>query len=93
MTDYIDEWQKRLDKENLAKKRVDLIRGEHIYKQFNFWCMRFPKGKESFKSVVAFKEFMKAENIELTDYQREYLLTTYFGFKWNEKENKWEKVK
>lgn len=93
MTDYIDEWQKRLDKENLAKKRVDFIRGEHIYRQFKFWCMGFAKGFESFKSVVAFREFMKAENIELTEYQREYLLTHYFGFKWNEKEQRWVKQK
>lgn len=93
MTDYIDEWQKRLDRENLEKKRVDLIKGEHIYKQFKVWCMGFANGFESFKSVVAFREFMKAENIELTDLQREYLLTTYFGFVWNEIENKWERIK
>lgn len=93
MSDYIDEWQKRLDKQERTKREIEEIRGEHIYKQFKFWCMGFAKGKESFKSVVAFREFMKAESIELTDYQREYLLTTYFGFKWNEKENKWEKVK
>lgn len=93
MSNYIDEWQKRLDEQDLAKKRVDLIRGEHIYKQFKFWCMGFAKGKESFKSVVAFREFMKAESIELTEYQRKHLLTNYFGFVWNEKENKWEKVK
>lgn len=93
MTDYIDEWQKRLDKQERIKREIEEIRGEHIYRQFKVWCMGFAKGKESFKSVVAFREFMKAENIELTGYQREYLLTTYFGFKWNEKENKWEKVK
>ena len=93
MSDYIDEWQKRLDKQERTKREIEEIRGEHIYKQFTFWCMWFANGFESFKSVVAFREFMKVENIELTDYQREYLLTTYFGFKWNEKENKWEKVK
>lgn len=93
MSDYIDEWQKRLDEQEKRKQKTEEIRGEHIYRQFTFWCMGFAKGFESFKSVVAFREFMKAENIELTDYQREYLLTTYFGFKWNEKENKWEKVK
>ena len=93
MTDYIDEWQKRLDEQEKRKMKTEEIRGEHIYKQFKFWCMGFAKGFESHKSVVAFKEFMKSENIELTEYQREYLLTTYFGFKWNEKESKWEKVK
>lgn len=93
MSDYLDEWQKRLDEQEKRKQKTEEIRGEHIYRQFTFWCMGFAKGFESFKSVVAFREYMKAENIELTDYQREYLLTHYFGFKWNEKENKWEKVK
>lgn len=93
MSDYITEWQRRLAEQEKTKRKTEEIKGEHIYRQFKVWCMGFAKGKESFKSVVAFREFMKAENIELTDCQREYLLTHYFGFVWNEKENKWEKVK
>lgn len=89
----INQIEQEQRQEQARKRKVEELTGERIYKNFTFWCMGFAKGFESFKSVVAFKEFMKAEQIELTDYQREYLLTTYFGFKWNEKENKWEKVK
>lgn len=89
----INQIEQEQRQEQARKRKFEELQGERIYKDFKCWCLGFAKGKESYNSVVAFKEFMKLENIELTEYQREYLLTTYFGFVWNEKENKWEKVK
>ena len=50
MSDYIDEWQKRLDKQERTKRETEEIRGEYIYRQFKVWCMGFANGFESFKS-------------------------------------------
>ena len=70
------------------------VRGEYIYTDFCVWCNAFndSKGKNDAK---LFGKFLKQENIELTNYQRLYLLEHYFGYDvwYSDNDNKYYAVK
>ena len=88
----INQIEQEQRQEQARKRKFEELKGERIYKDFKCWCMGYAEGFESHNSVAAFKKFLKMEQIELTQIQREYLLEKCFGFEFNIITNKWEKV-
>ena len=72
--------EKQIQRESSATYRKQLDDGEFIYANFVEWVRRYcnNKGKHD---PEKFKEYMKEENVVLTDRQKLHLATKYFGYK------------
>lgn len=73
------------------KVHCDEIRGDNIYTDFKVWCNS--QGLSHLKTNEgAFSDWLKQNNIVLTDYQRRYIAENYFGYTvtWNYENNRWE---
>ena len=75
---------------HLERKRRDQT-GVDIYYLFCAWCNCSPDGDKKKKSPKAFADFLKAENISLTFWQRKMIAETYFGysFKYDMAKGEW----
>lgn len=76
--------EKQLQQECSAKYRKQLDDGEFIYANFVEWVKRYHNNKGK-HDAEKFREYMKEEDVALTDRQRLHLATKYFDYK---KENK-----
>lgn len=71
----------RKDKE-ARENEVAKTRGEYEYTKFKCWCNAFKNGQGKNNAKV-FAEFVKAENIELTFWQKKAIAEKYFGYEYN----------
>ena len=86
-----EENERRLKKQYWERQHRK-IRGEDIYSLYCVWCNGFANEKAKTNARV-FAKWLKNEKIELTQFQRKWLLENRFGFTlvWNEEKNDWEK--
>lgn len=72
------------------------IRGENIYIDFCVWCNCQEDTENKLRnSASVFANWLKRENITLTNYQRRWIAENHFGwqFTWNEEKKEWESKK
>lgn len=83
--------EKAHKRKEIERQNLNIARGETIYWRFRAWCNAYKDGKGK-EDARVFAEYIKAENIVLTEYQRRCIAETHFGyvFTYNEEKGEWE---
>ena len=66
------------------------IMGENIYTDFCVWCNGYADEKAKIDPKV-FAKFLKENNVQITERQREYIAINHFGYVYDIDKKKWVK--